>query len=621
MDSSRVYAKTRDGEEAVQQRTRLVQRNLRNVLIVVDGKSTVAELVRTVGSEQLVTDALSQLEKDGYITVVAGVAKKTASVVEDVSIAGETEEPVARVEPVFPGAAVERVSPPFPDLAATESKSPFGPPSSSSFPSPQPDDVVGPMSAPPSISPFQTPASSNPFVIPGGAAQKAPPVSSSFGQEAKTAGKQAGASSALESDPIADVSIKPIRRGRRKVLTPQRVIVSIAAVFSFIFLGILFFPYSYFHPEIEAALSEAFGQPVNIGEVSARFSPAPTLVFSKVSVGQGTGITVDEVAAYPGPAFLFANRRSFGRVFISGANVPMEQLGVFVSTLGAASKASAFSVSDVTFSRTTLRLRDIVFQNYSGAAELFSNGQLKRLALKSLDGTLKISVDTDAGVTGVMIEGSDWKSGEKSPYVFDSLSIVGELSGSRFIARKVDGRIFNGILQGQFEFDWTSGMSVDGDVSIDYMTSELLAKAMGSGSLTLDGQISARVRFASGGPTWATLVSKIPLEGSFIARKGGVNGMDIVEAVRRTSQLAMRGGTTKFDELTGDFRWDAGVLQLNNLSLDSGMLQATGFAGVLNNGQVTGTLNVLLKGSATTVRVPVTLTGTLVDPQLFGGRR
>jgi hypothetical protein len=67
MDSNLIYAKTPIGDEAVRQSTRVVQRNLRMVLVQVDGKMSVEELSAKIGNPRLVQAALRELEDGGYI--------------------------------------------------------------------------------------------------------------------------------------------------------------------------------------------------------------------------------------------------------------------------------------------------------------------------------------------------------------------------------------------------------------------------------------------------------------------------------------------------------------------------------------------------------------------------
>ena len=67
MDNKTVFVKTKEGEEAMRQRTRLVQRNLRSILIMVDGKATVADLSKRFGDRNAAQAALAELLAGGYI--------------------------------------------------------------------------------------------------------------------------------------------------------------------------------------------------------------------------------------------------------------------------------------------------------------------------------------------------------------------------------------------------------------------------------------------------------------------------------------------------------------------------------------------------------------------------
>jgi len=298
-------------------------------------------------------------------------------------------------------------------------------------------------------------------------------------------------------------------------------------------------------------------------------------------------------------------------------------LGVVASSLSGAGRSRAFAVSKIDINGITMSMRDIAFQNYFGQAELSSSGDLAQMELRSQDGTMTIRVGPGANEkdpTQVVIEGLGWKSSEGSKFLFDSLTIGGQLSGSRFVADKIEGRIFGGVVQGQLQIDWSAGMMLSGDVNVDYMSSPQLLAALDSGSITVDGQTSARVRFRASGDSWSGISGRVPLEGSFLSKNGAVNGIDLVEAVRRGSKLATRGGATRYEQVVGKYRWDGSNLQLSEIDLTSGAMRATGSVGVLKGGQISGAFSVLLQSSAAAMRTPVAMVGTLKDPQLFGGR-
>lgn len=68
MDQKLVYAKTPIGDEAVRQRKGVVRRNLRMVLVQINGKISVEELGAKLGDPGLVENALRDLERGGYIS-------------------------------------------------------------------------------------------------------------------------------------------------------------------------------------------------------------------------------------------------------------------------------------------------------------------------------------------------------------------------------------------------------------------------------------------------------------------------------------------------------------------------------------------------------------------------
>ncbi len=106
MNTGVVYAKTPIGEEAVRQSTRVVQRNLRMVLVQVDGKLSVGELSAKIGNASLVEGAICELEKGGYIVPSAQaesawelgsqrVRKEQVSALSQFSTFGSAEGPAS----------------------------------------------------------------------------------------------------------------------------------------------------------------------------------------------------------------------------------------------------------------------------------------------------------------------------------------------------------------------------------------------------------------------------------------------------------------------------------------------------------------------------------------------
>lgn len=70
MDRNAIVVKTRKGEEEIQQRSHGLDRNLRYALILVDGQSSVQQLIEGKGAALPdVENSLRQLAEEGYISV------------------------------------------------------------------------------------------------------------------------------------------------------------------------------------------------------------------------------------------------------------------------------------------------------------------------------------------------------------------------------------------------------------------------------------------------------------------------------------------------------------------------------------------------------------------------
>ncbi|HTY99506.1 MAG TPA: hypothetical protein VMB75_06705, partial [Rhodocyclaceae bacterium] len=265
MDDSTIFDKTAAGEEAVRERTRLVQRNLRLMLILVDGQKTVAEL-KSKGGESLVAEAtLAQLEGLGLI-VPRGQGAKTAP---------------APVEPPADAAALEAKPEATPSPEA-------GPPSAST-PSPPPALQTAARASP---------APQRPSLYSRLAkdwrqrkerrqvAREQAAVERAFAEE--DAVEEAMAEALLAPKARASSQEKsgpPARRAARRghplqLLAMLAIGLAVAAL-----LGLLLYPYGMYRADMERRLSAALGDSVSIGDVGVSFAPLPYITLHRVSVG------------------------------------------------------------------------------------------------------------------------------------------------------------------------------------------------------------------------------------------------------------------------------------------------------------------------------------------------
>src|SRR3989338_1618932 len=83
------------------------------------------------------------------------------------------------------------------------------------------------------------------------------------------------------------------------------------------------------------------------------------------------------------------------------------------------------------------------------------------------------------------------------------------------------------------------------------------------------------------------------LDGSFVIKKGVVNGIDIVEIARLRLTETMPGGRTHFDELSGELSYAKGAYAFRQLKMTEGVLAAKGtvdYSGQQAAGSITADL-------------------------------
>lgn len=223
MNSSDIYVKTLLGEEAMTQRTRVVQRSQRMVLVLVDGKTRVAELCAKIGDTKLAETALKELEAGGFIALSGERASEPREVVQR----------------------------PLATPSQLSQFSTFGPKSPRIAVNPNAETVM-----PSNFSSFGRPSPAKP----------APALSR---EPEEVVEESDGAAPVKAPVPVAKVVLGALAAG----------VVALAG-------GVFLYPYDNHRPALETSLSQQLGQPVRIGKVGPRFLPEPMLELSNVRLGQ-----------------------------------------------------------------------------------------------------------------------------------------------------------------------------------------------------------------------------------------------------------------------------------------------------------------------------------------------
>ncbi len=607
MDANLIYEKTTAGEEAVRQRTRVVQRNTRMVLILVDGKSTVGDLCAKTGNAQLVESALQDLERDGLIAPQLeqdSVWEQSKKLAEEIKAAA-----VSRLAKDVPPPPAPKMPPP-PEIAPV---SVVPPPFSMSPHSAFPGQLPTPKEPFSTFSAFST-FGDAPAIKPR-AATPPPEEKKTEGIAAKLTGlfaRKAGAD---------DLSIKPIQRGGSgfKLSLQMAIIYGVLGLFALVVLVFAFYPYDRHRPQIEAAMTHLAGQTIHVGDIRAVFMPKPSIVVEGVRGEEGSGIQIARIRLVPEVFSLLGSHPVFSTVEIESAKLQAKALSAMPKAIGDAMAAGApATIRSLAFIQLEANVLGLSVGDLKADIRPDPSGKIGPIAFQSSDHSLKIVLQSQAGGFVADFEAYGWRPSAESRYAFDSLQGQAVWDGRSLSIRSLDARIFDGAVLGVLLLDMGQQPTIAGDISVKHMNLQRLGGAFGYGS-QFQGEFAGNLKFSGSAPTWEGVLAGATGDGEVLLQRGSLGGFDLVEAVRR-GKGAVRGGATRYEQLNARLSMLPESIRFSELALASGVLRSGGYLEFARDGKLGGRFDVEMRGTANVVRMPVAASGSLKDPVLQGTR-
>lgn len=556
MDSNLVYAKTPIGDEAVRQSTRVVQRNLRMVLVQVDGKMTVEELSAKIGNPRLVHNALRELETGGFI----------APTVDAVSVWEESMK-AAKLE------AASKQIPPMSQFST------FGPRSLGGA-----ESIRG-GSAGAAFSSFGKPIF---------------PSSSRFGKETPLPPV-----TAQVSEPEDDHDRPGMTLGRKSAW-------AIACLLVLSILTVIFFPYDQFKPALEASATRALNTPVKIDRVGLALFPSPSLKLAGVRIGELANEKISELRISSPLSLLGGAPYHIANIDVSGAVLPANRLVALPMFNGARTGSPEVIVKKIVFKQLQLTLGDsLAFDNLFGEVAFRQDGSIEKSTFETVDRSMLINVEASGQGIALGIEGRAWKPAG-SQVSFASLQAKGLLLKNRLLIQNIDTTFLGGILRGNWLIDWSNGLTMTGDGTLSRVDTRLLSAAFAP-SLRMDGDMSGTLRLRSTGSDWESLWGNLEVVLNTEITRGAFHGVDLGEAVRRGGGTDVRAGSTKFDRLRSTVNVTPKQVVGRDVRMDAGMVTAVGQFSSARNGEVEGSMSVTMQTSVASQNTSVRIYGVLPD--------
>lgn len=570
MDANLVYAKTPIGDEAVRQSTRVVQRNLRMVLVQVDGKVSVEELATKIGNPRLVEAALRELEEGGFIAPILEAASVWEESQKAAKAAAHSDipQPMSQFSVFGPqtgGAPNSRTT-----ASAASNFSSFGKPILPSKGSVA-ESGFKPSMAPP---PYQQPE---------------------------------------QGMPLGDSGFEGRRLGRR------HLVLGLASTLLLLVGAALFYPYERFKPAFEAAATQYVGASVKIDSIGMALYPMPHFKLNGISIAGPTEGRIAEVRISSPFALLGSKPVKISRIDVNGAHLMASQLVAMPWFRVDSPASSDVLVGKVHFEHSRVIFTDgVEFQDIYGELSFQPNGKLDKATVESDDRTML--VDAKPGPLGIAlsIDGRAWKPAGTN-IQFASLQAKGILQKDKLLIQNIDTTFLGGILRGDWLLDWGNGLAMAGDATVNRIDTRKLGAAFVP-SLKLEGEMSGTLKLRSNARDWEGLWRNAEAVLNTEITRGTLYGVDLGEAARRNGTSEVRAGVTKFDRLRSTISINPRQIASKDMRMDAGMVTAVGQFAAGRDGQVDCTMAVTLQTSVAKMNVPVHVYGTLPDLTAVGRR-
>jgi AsmA-like C-terminal region len=585
-----IYAKTQAGEEAVLERRRLVQRNLRMVLILVDGVVDVAGLKREVGDAAMVESALAELERLGLIVTNEAdepiESNIDASEIETIPTVEDLEPPVANALEI-PLVQADTL---FDEETAAELMT-FARP------------------APPASNPD---GSSKP--------QWKSPLTDITGwwesarKERAQAKEEAIYEEAYGKDPIEEVDVLPLRRPGITLVFRWSWLVTAAIGFAAVaLLTLVLFPYDNYRHDFEQRLGLAVGDEVRIGEVRLVFTPYPAIELDRVSVGSDPYVTINKVqllaefGSFMGPRYRQVNVKS---MHVKEAGLDRLSKWFLPAGLGDA------AIDRMDIDGLAVDVAGGTLGGLYGTATIDPLQGLSDVALRVKEGNLRVDVKPEPTGVGIDLFANGWTAPFHPELQLSYLEMHGQLVPGRLTLNNIDARLYDGAVNGDGIIAWAQEPTMTLKLAFQHMSAEQLLSALGTQPL-VDGTANGKFQVDAKAVAVQRLDNELRFTGNFAVERGSFKRVDLADAIRSAPQTVLRGGTTRFQEFSGRFTADKQSVRLSGLHMDAGLMQVTGEVTLSRPDQtLRGWAGMEMHGSAIAAKATVAITGDVHEPDI-----
>lgn len=203
-------------------------------------------------------------------------------------------------------------------------------------------------------------------------------------------------------------------------------------------------------------------------------------------------------------------------------------------------------------------------------------------------------------------------AGFRHPLVFDQISARVAARPDRMELSSLEVKLYGGKLSGAASINRRNAM-LTGEVAAVGIAMQPLVEAL-TNEVLFGGSMESAAKFSIRMDAFERFPGNLQLAGNFHLRDGVLTKVGLAQAASSPGKAGTKGGSTRFDDLTGLLNVDESGYHFRKLKIKSGSLNAEGKIDINPSLQISGMLDADVKGTAGLVSMPMVVSGTLSDP-------
>lgn len=402
----------------------------------------------------------------------------------------------------------------------------------------------------------------------------------------------------------------------------MKIIKIVLGAVLFLVVLILIFPLLYplnlYVPQLQKSLSALLRSPVQIGEISVAYTPFPQVVLSNVRIGAERQAEIARIVVAPDYLSWVGGGKRIKNLTLEDALVSQSFVLNGPDLIKGMQQDQHYLVRQMTFNNARIHLTRATFGPVNAQLNIDKQGQFQQLLLSQEGQTATLSIEPyEGGKYKYSFDTQGWSAPGAEDLRFSSLTVIGIGNSEAIDFNDIRGVLYGGTLTGSARLFFDDQWRLLGKYRLNNLQAEPLTQAVSphtnvSGRMVVDGSFVASGRHLEEVPARPQTQARVSVH------DGSVNNFDLITAIRynRPSGEGLRGGKTRFDDMTLTLDIRDHTLRFSGINLQSGLLGATGGVTLNNKAQWSGSVQVRLKSPVNPLAMSLGVSGPLDTPLL-----